>query len=437
MVLISTQRLYESFIASGHLNAAIQKSNFFLVFSPDCDPNLEGMNLFNFVSSFEVNFFKRRIDKYLLDYFTLKEAGRNISSQTRIRRFSKIPVNYKLSLFSAIRFKKFRLITLFILKMIPFQSIWEKYLIDLICYNRSVKKIFQKIEATHLLVLSGGTFANYENYFMYYAKKYGIQTGLIVDNWDNLTTKSKFYFHPNLIGVWGKDMYEDAVNFQKMDPKSIRIIGSSRIDRDNTLFKPISSDNCVLFAGSGRKLNDELNLLRLSARTLLEFGHILLYRPHPFYFSRDMELIFNERVNDIENVKLSTKNNLIFYGNESNSLLKAEILRSKFVIANHSTVIVESLYLGKLVVAYTTSSENYLSNSNIWDSYEHLSRLRGNKFIREITELSDFEGVLRSLLMNNSEILDSRNHVPRIIPSFKSSYSHRLKTFIEELLSLG
>ena len=53
---------------------------------------------------------------------------------------------------------------------------------------------------------------------------------VLINNWDNLSSKGSFWYKPEFLGVWGQQMKEHAANIQNIPKKNIFITGSPDID---------------------------------------------------------------------------------------------------------------------------------------------------------------------------------------------------------------
>jgi hypothetical protein len=121
------------------------------------------------------------------------------------------------------------------------------------------------------------------------ARKYGVQTLLLVDNWDNLSSKSILWEKPDWLGCWGPQSVQHAVEIQDINPNQCFSIGTPRID---TYFverkKKITSRfnyPYILFLGSSVPYAEVDFLYALDEEVSLNSeiygGARIIYRPHP------------------------------------------------------------------------------------------------------------------------------------------------------------
>jgi hypothetical protein len=224
----------------------------------------------------------------------------------------------------------------------------------------------------------------------------------------------------------------DATELHNIDPSQVVQLGSSRLDLEQSdtpdswleNFKPY-----VLFAGTGIQHVDELSAVLETRRALDNFGYSnlsIVYRPHPWNLRGD----FNDALSKLSvtpgiTVDQDIVNNgsEAFYSQRSLFHLENLVKNCEFLIAGHSTVIIESLYHGKKVLALTGSNHSLFNTSDSWVIYRHMTRLRGNVGITECHDISSISPALLELIQSS---VPSSNLVPNILPSFSTRYSTRV-----------
>lgn len=389
-------------------------------------------------SSFDIEFItenniNKRFGKFVLDFFTYVHREVSVSFQTKIRIEAKIPINKTISLKTFVLQFKLRWILISILGLVFLKKIARvilPYLADNFFSNRIISKNFVP---ECLLLISGGPFSNVENSTIYHAHKLHVKCALIVDNWDNLSSKSIIWRKPDLMGVWGPNMLNDAIDIHGIREKTISTIGSSRMC-EYSQHTQRESIPYVLFAGSSSDIG-EIELIQISLKVLRESGIKLLYRPHPV--SNKRRSVDLTRLNpSVLSGDLEIVQEADFYSFQSLSSLMDQCKSAAFVIASHSTVIVESLFLGKQVVSFSRIESPYFYNNNLWNGYKHLQELNDNVNLRICSDLDEFYDKIRDLtiefksgLLNKSDL----NFVPEILPDFQNSYRERIIEFIHKL----
>ena len=129
----------------------------------------------------------------------------------------------------------------------------------------------------------------------------GIKTLCLVDNWDNLTSKTIFWARPDFLAVWGPQIKEQAVRIHGFPEDQVFEIGSPRFESYfSSVTKPSPTKKTkpyVLFVGSAMAF-DELGALRnleseLQANGLTPEDIRVVYRPHPWQQPRRCEARFD------------------------------------------------------------------------------------------------------------------------------------------------
>jgi len=436
LICFTHERLYRSFLELGYIEAICNKyPDTEILLSHNANFTNIKSNL-NGIKFIELNGFMNKLRKFVLDLHVFKYMDLSVSFKTKIRIQAKIPANKKITLKNFILGGDKRWIVISILGNKFTYKTYIVFLRKLADSNNFVKLLLKKHKSQALLVVSGGPFSNIENILFRYAYKYNVKSALVIDNWDNLSSKSILWHKPKFLGVWGENMSNDAQVIHKFSISSIVSIGNSRI------FKPVEGDikfnfPYVLFAGSGSHFDNEKEIIILASNLLSKYGLKLLYRPHPAYLG-NLKIIEDLKV--IPNLVIDMqKANLInpyFYTYESLNSLLNHCTEAVFVIAGHSTVIVESLYLGKQVITFSGTRSPYFNNGDLWQGFKHLQELRYNKNIVICNNFVEFTKELELLISKcrGKQIANlNQNFIPEIIPNFDNSYEERLLKFLDNL----
>lgn len=128
-------------------------------------------------------------------------------------------------------------------------------------------------------------------------KKLGIPTLALIDNWDNLSSKTVLWDKPTHLGVWGEQTRRQAIDIHGCDERSVHLLGTPRFDsylrpqakprKKDTSALP---DNYILFVGSAMPF-DEIGALgalehALASSDINPTELRVLYRPHPWQQQR-------------------------------------------------------------------------------------------------------------------------------------------------------
>ena len=86
--------------------------------------------------------------------------------------------------------------------------------------NKSVTKYLKKLKPD-LVIYPTNAFEPLVSEIPIICKKLDIKSYFLIDNWDNLSSKSILINHPDYISVWGKQTANHARKIQKYQKKSI------------------------------------------------------------------------------------------------------------------------------------------------------------------------------------------------------------------------
>jgi hypothetical protein len=232
---------------------------------------------------------------------------------------------------------------------------------------------------------------------------------LLVDNWDNLSSKSSLILKPDFMGVWGHQSIEFAKNIHGIEPSRITPLGTPRFDvyknyRRSSTLTDITGNKLVrfpyiLFAGCSVDY-DEIEAVRAlsvavsSLSSFLPEGTKILYRPHPWGARIRYLQLLDE--NPLENVFVDPQ---IMAGRG----LKGKDFQPKLdyypklldeailVVCPLSTMIVEATIMRKRVIALAHDDEVSVTSPNrmlaFYRHFEGLDKLENLQLVRDLTQL--------------------------------------------------
>ena len=123
----------------------------------------------------------------------------------------------------------------------------------------------------------------------------------LIDNWDNLSSKTVFWARPTHLGVWGPQAREQAIRIHGFEHDQIHEIGTPRFDQyfsaRSKPTNPIYEFPYVLFVGSAMPF-DEISALHkienfILRSTTLPSDLRVVYRPHPWQQKRKVTSAFS------------------------------------------------------------------------------------------------------------------------------------------------
>lgn len=236
------------------------------------------------------------------------------------------------------------------------------------------------------------------------------KTVFLIDNWDNLSSKTVYWKRPDFLGVWGQQSKEHAVNIQRMEPDKVFLQGTPRFDSyyklRNEKIASHFSFPYILFVGCAIPF-DETWMLRILDEIISRNSEIfqnvkIIYRPHPWRQKRFKETMFIEA--DFDNVLMDPQLAPAYYGTMENpgigfqpdldyypSLLKNTL----FVTGPLTTMLIESLIFKKRVIGLTFKDKKHFTSP--YYAYKYFTHFRGIEEISFLTlcgNVSDLENVM-------------------------------------------
>jgi hypothetical protein len=124
-------------------------------------------------------------------------------------------------------------------------------------------------------------------------KTLGIPTLALIDNWDNLSSKTVLWDKPTHLAVWGEQTRRQAIDIHGCDENSVHVLGTPRFDsylrpkgKMPKNAQPALPAHYILFVGSAMPF-DEIAALRaledaLARADVNPSDLRVLYRPHPW-----------------------------------------------------------------------------------------------------------------------------------------------------------
>lgn len=221
-------------------------------------------------------------------------------------------------------------------------------------------------------------------------KSKNITTLYLVDNWDNLSDKSKMLFRPDYISVWGEQTKRHAVEIQGFNKKQIFILGTPRFEsyfqkRFSRLNKNFNF-KYILFLGTALEF-DEISIVKEidNILSLAPFSNNikLIYRPHPWRMSNkkiDLKNLKNVFIDpQVEKNYIKNKMNLSFQ--PELSYYPSLIKNSEFVIGGLTSMIIESLIFYKKYIITAMPEKKFNNQYNSLKYHVHFKELKNVKNI--------------------------------------------------------
>ncbi len=308
--------------------------------------------------------------------------------------------------------KNFTLYLVFkILSTFIFFPVVKKYITNL-PKNDSIEKIIKKLDGEIFIIPTSGYDAD-TIHFIDLLKKNKKKSYLIVDNWDNLSSKIILDNLPDRIAVWGAQTKLHAKKIQKMNANKIKILGSARSE---SLFSERNKKhksrykNYILFLGSAWAWDEEGVLTRIdNFLTKNKIKNLqIIYRPHPF----------RQRKTLISKFWKYIKVDKQLYDNKNKKFLKRSwpdlnyypslIQNSKFIIGGLTSMMIESTIFWKSYLAIGFDDNFSLMNQkNALKYFTHLEGIEKLPNIKICKNINNFDKYFHNMIKSHVKNIPS------------------------------
>lgn len=315
--------------------------------------------------------------------------------------------------------------------------LYKFFFIDILKVNRELEKKILLLKPD-LVILPTQSQTPCDNDVAKICSKNKITTLYLVDNWDNLSDKSKILFSPDYLAVWGEQTKKHAINIQSHDKNKIFKIGTPRFEsyflKRNQKLKRIFNFRYILFLGTALEF-DEYRILK-KINEILDCKPFnkkikLVYRPHPwrmsdkiFSFDKCSNIVLDPQMKKNYFSKNSKKMNLSFQPNLSYypSLIK----NSEFILGGLTSMIIESLIFYKKYIITALPEDKFNNQFNSLNYHHHFRELGKVKNLKICTNIEKLKKYMISVYNLKSDKNKKRTDFERNFFLFKNSNSYSL-----------
>ena len=234
-----------------------------------------------------------------------------------------------------------------------------------------------------------------------------IKTLFVVDNWDNVSSKTIYWKKPTHIAVWGEQSLNHAIQIHDFAKKQVSIIGAPRYsnyfkDRSDKLESPTDFPY-ILFLGTALFFDEYSCLVRLNEIVKLNQALCpnlrILYRPHPFRQSSQSSYEVLPEYVTLDSSSSQIENGAV-KGYTPNLNHFARILQNcEFAIGGLTSMLIEAAIFGKDFLALVHDDKvNLTSQHNVLNSYEHFADLHKLETVHFLHHLEDLNFAFQYLL---------------------------------------
>lgn len=336
--------------------------------------------------------------------------------------------------------KNFFLFIIFKILSTSFFFPYVKKFISKLPQNDSIEKLIKKTDGQIFIVPTSGYDAD-TIHFIDLLKKNKKKSYLIVDNWDNLSSKIVLDNLPDRIAVWGAQTKMHANKIQNINTNQIKVLGSARSEllftKRHKNQKP-RYKNYILFLGSAWAWDEEGVLTMIDNFFIKNKINNLqiIYRPHPF---RQRKTIIS---NSWKYIKIDKQ----LYDNKRKKFLKRSwpeldyypslIQNSKFIIGGLTSMMIESTIFWKSYLAIGFDDNFSLMNQkNALKYFTHLEGIEKLPNLKICRNVNRFYKDLNYIMKNHIHKKPSKKMKINIDKKREFFLSGNNSTYTERLVS--
>tara|TARA_Y100000389_G_scaffold203325_1_gene251410 strand:- start:2175 stop:3614 length:1440 start_codon:yes stop_codon:yes gene_type:complete len=270
----------------------------------------------------------------------------------------------------------------------------------------------------------------------------------LIDNWDNISSKTIFLIKPDAVTVWGNQARKSALNLQSMKNSQIYHLGNPKFAEYFTLrnkkFKSPYSFPYVLYLGvlhgydemkPLKILDDEIEKNKAKYKNLK-----IIYRPHPgaeHMIEKCKKINFKNIVGDkqMENFLINKKK----YSINNNHYFEKLIKNSLFMIGGLSTVTIESVIFGKRYLFLAHDEKGNISSPKIeYESHVHYNEILRLSLLTKCQSLKNLsKNFKNSFNLSFKQIDQSQNdkEINYFYDVTKKEYAIELNNIVNKVIS--
>ena len=285
------------------------------------------------------------------------------------------------------------------------------------------------------------------------AKERNIASLFLIDNWDNLSSKSVFYIRPDFLGVWGEQSKKHAIDIHEFKEEQVFEVGTPRFDSyyqvNNKKIPSYFSFEYVLFVGCAIPF-DELSALKILDAEISQNpdrydGLKIIYRPHPWRQRRLKEDFFREC--EFKNIILDPQMTAYYQEQKSSISFQPELnyypsllSNARFVTGPLTTMLIEAsiFYRSVLAIAYNDGI-HFTSPHNALKYYAHFQGLEQLEGLSLSKKRSQYAHNFKQVFLTNKTL--DRDQLRKSLNYFlyqgKSSYASHIRRKIDKIFDSG
>jgi hypothetical protein len=274
--------------------------------------------------------------------------------------------------------------------------------------SRTFTRHFRTSGSRLIIYLTSGGASSNSDVLSLIGEELKIPTLVIVENWDNLTSKAVFNVKPNFLGVWGNQDKAAAIELHGFAADRVLEIGSPRVSKliRGHSYNSVSARN-ILFAGGSTDFPFELEWLTFTISLASKLERPLIYVPHPANYATLSRYEASEIEEILSVIPAQVLQLIRLKSGKSLPTLDfyAPIFQSALItISPYSTMLLESLLIEIPAVGIDFKESSKESEGWASEAFEHFQQLESFGHYRRVTELTQLEQAVSHLARSHPTI---------------------------------
>lgn len=251
------------------------------------------------------------------------------------------------------------------------------------------QKIVELLKEFDYLIIQGIGTEQYIEIIIHSMKNTKTKSILIIDNWDNLTSKGAYLVNPDFITVMGKNDVKTAMTTHHFSSDQVWPIGLPKFEQVKNIDVVKSNRIIIYYIGFSLPHDEDeiINKLYIAVKKNFPDKEIeFIYRPHPLQLERDYKKSINREI-IIESISSKHLPNL--------DQMYGQILgKANLVIGPPTTLILEAALINKHILIDLTKDKFYKTSSG--------------RVAKKYTHIKDLEQMFPEICCKKAKILEQK-----------------------------
>jgi len=305
------------------------------------------------------------------------------------------------------------------------------------------KKLYGEMlsNSSDLLIFPNSAYESLGLHLTLIQKKLKSPILFLIDNWDNLSSKSVMWEHPDFVATWGEQSKQHACDIQGFSQEQVFVLGTARFSNYVDMRKAKINSNFdfeyILFLGTSVPFN-EIKCLEILNSEIKKHNSIykkliIVYRPHPYGINIKNKI----SVDHLEFVIIDPE----LYG-AADKFTSIEyfpliLKNAKAVIGGLTSMLIEASIFGKNIVALVHNEKyNIASPHKVYKNFEHVRGIEKLPNLVLCESLEDLPDLFKRAFTNieiSQEVIDKE--LDFFYNIIGETYEYKLQRIIEKILN--